>query len=277
MRTGCRACIRTTGFGRNAPCMRALSGGGAVYENEYRIIRPIDGEVRWILALGDILRDEAGRAVRLVGTHVDITEARQAETSLREMEAMLGEFAEASSEVLWIRDARTLRWEFLSSAFEAVFGLARKAALTGDTLENWADLILPEDRAETLEKLERVRAGERIILNYRIRRATDKEVRWLRETAFPICDSEGRIVRIGGVGRDTTESFLEMQRLSESEDPPARRRRGRAPGSVGLGRPYGRGVVVRRALPDGRLRHRFDLPELRGLGGAGPSGRSGRG
>jgi PAS domain S-box-containing protein len=196
----------------------ALSGNGAVYENEYRIIRPIDGEVRWILALGDILRDETGRAVRLVGTHVDITEARRAETSLREMEAMLGQFAEASSEVLWIRDARTLRWEFLSSAFEAVFGLARKAALTGDTLENWADLILPEDRVETLAKLERVRAGERIIINYRIRRATDEEVRWLRETAFPIRDSEGRIVRIGGVGRDTTETFLGMQRLSESED-----------------------------------------------------------
>ena len=197
---------------------QALSGSGDVYESEYRIIRPSDGDVRWILARANVLRDETGRALRVVGTHVDITEARRTETSLREMEAMLAQFAEASSEVLSIRDAKTLRWVFISSAFEEVFGLTRKAALAGDTLANWTGLILPEDRADTLERLERVRGGERMIFNYRIRRPTDQEVRWLRETAFPIRDSAGRIVRIGGVGRDTTEIVLGLQQLSESED-----------------------------------------------------------
>lgn len=49
------------------------------YEAEYRIIRPSDGEVRWILAKAEIQRDELGRPLKLVGAHIDITARRQAE------------------------------------------------------------------------------------------------------------------------------------------------------------------------------------------------------
>lgn len=57
----------------------AVSGRAVDYEAEYRIIRPSDGEVRWILAKAEIERDEHGRAVRLVGAHIDITARRLAE------------------------------------------------------------------------------------------------------------------------------------------------------------------------------------------------------
>jgi PAS domain S-box-containing protein len=49
------------------------------YEVEYRIIRPSDGEVRWILAKAEIERDVDGRPLRLVGAHIDITARRSAE------------------------------------------------------------------------------------------------------------------------------------------------------------------------------------------------------
>ncbi|MGO4669596.1 PAS domain-containing protein [Bosea sp. 2YAB26] len=49
------------------------------YEVEYRIIRPSDGQTRWILAKAEITRDEHGGAVRLVGAHIDITARRRAE------------------------------------------------------------------------------------------------------------------------------------------------------------------------------------------------------
>lgn len=56
----------------------ALAGSDPVYENEYRIIRPSDGEVRWIQARADIERDAGGTALRLVGAHLDITEQKEA-------------------------------------------------------------------------------------------------------------------------------------------------------------------------------------------------------
>lgn len=60
-----------------------VKGRSLDYEAEYRIIRPSDGELRWIFAKAEIERDADGRAVRLVGAHIDITERRVAEEQTR--------------------------------------------------------------------------------------------------------------------------------------------------------------------------------------------------
>ena len=44
------------------------------YTVQYRIIRPSDGETRWISVKSTIERDANGRALRLVGAHTDVTE-----------------------------------------------------------------------------------------------------------------------------------------------------------------------------------------------------------
>lgn len=56
-----------------------VSGRERDYEVEYRIIRPSDGDVRWILAKAEIERDGEGNALRLVGAHIDITARRSAD------------------------------------------------------------------------------------------------------------------------------------------------------------------------------------------------------
>src|SRR6516162_10178768 len=94
--------------------------------------------------------------------------AEGASDLLRESEARFREFAEASSDVLWIRNAETLQWEYLSPAFGAVYGLSREAALVGDHVLQWANLILPEDRKQALDFMSRARAGERVSFEYRI-------------------------------------------------------------------------------------------------------------
>jgi PAS domain S-box-containing protein len=56
---------------------------------EYRIVRPNDGEIRWIRARGFQVRDAAGTLIRLTGIITDITEPRRAadalQTSLEEI------------------------------------------------------------------------------------------------------------------------------------------------------------------------------------------------
>jgi PAS domain S-box-containing protein len=58
----------------DAAVNRALQGGGG-FEVEYRIVRP-DGRIRWALSRGQVLTDDAGDAVRVVGTTLDTTESR---------------------------------------------------------------------------------------------------------------------------------------------------------------------------------------------------------
>ncbi len=73
----------------NRVLMKAIAGNSLIYENEYRIVRPIDGEVRWIYARSDIERDETGRALRLVGAHIDITDRKRGEDERKQVEDAL--------------------------------------------------------------------------------------------------------------------------------------------------------------------------------------------
>jgi len=61
----------------------AVSGQAQDYTSEYRIIRPSDGEERWIFAKGEIERGPDGRARRLIGAHIDITDRKIAEDHQR--------------------------------------------------------------------------------------------------------------------------------------------------------------------------------------------------
>ena len=51
-------------------------------EGQYRIARP-DGSEIWLEQIARIMRDQDGRAIRLVGTDQDITERKRTEQDLR--------------------------------------------------------------------------------------------------------------------------------------------------------------------------------------------------
>lgn len=135
-----------------------------------------------------------------------------AQARLRESEDRLRQFGEASSDVLWIRDAETLQWIYLTPVFETIYGLDRETALRDDNMTGWLELIVSEDRRIASDSIKRVQAGERISFEYRIRRPNDGQVRWLRNTDFPMRDAAGRVCWVGGIGRDITGEKSSTQR-----------------------------------------------------------------
>ncbi|MGE0740359.1 MAG: PAS domain S-box protein [Hyphomonadaceae bacterium] len=54
------------------------------FEREYRIVRPDNGETRWILNRGRVEGDAEGRPVRLLSAQTDITRHKQTEEALRD-------------------------------------------------------------------------------------------------------------------------------------------------------------------------------------------------
>lgn len=56
--------------------------GGATFDLEYRIIRPVDGEERWVHGLGSVEYDADGRPLALFGIIQDVTERRLAENAV---------------------------------------------------------------------------------------------------------------------------------------------------------------------------------------------------
>jgi PAS domain S-box-containing protein len=63
---------------------------GQPAEAEWRVVWP-DGSVHWIAGRGQVLMDESGEPSRMIGVNIDITESKQAEQALHEMNRALEE------------------------------------------------------------------------------------------------------------------------------------------------------------------------------------------
>ena len=67
------------------------------YRCEYRTGGAGGAQTRWIVTRGRVIRDDAGRPLRLIGTTLDITERRQVEARLRLLDA-IGEATRVATE-----------------------------------------------------------------------------------------------------------------------------------------------------------------------------------
>jgi two-component sensor histidine kinase len=115
------------------------------YQAEYRILRPSDGELRWISALAQIERDAAGQAIRLVGAHLDVTERKEAEARQALLMQELAHRVKNSLAMVQAIASQTLRNASSLEVARETFG-ARLAALSRahDLLVggNWANASL---------------------------------------------------------------------------------------------------------------------------------------
>ncbi|MBB3559925.1 PAS domain S-box-containing protein [Rhizobium sp. BK512] len=145
---------------------------------------------------------------RLVSVFYDITERKRAEIALRESENRFQQFANASSSGLWIRDAETLRMEFVSPSIATIYG-TEPDALLGD-IKYWAAMVLPEDRETAGHHIAQACRGDPAIHEFRIRR-DDGSFRWIRDTDFPLFDENGNVQRVGGIAEDVTETKMAVE------------------------------------------------------------------
>lgn len=145
----------------------------------------------------------------------DVTERKAAEEALRESEERFAQFATSTTDVLWIRDADTMALEYISPAFESVFGVTTDAVNGG--IEPGAALVDPADRERVMEHLDAARRGEPQDYEFRIAHGSDGAARWIRDYCFPLIGETGRVRRIGGIARDVTKLKLAEEALRESE------------------------------------------------------------
>ncbi|WP_162820493.1 PAS domain-containing protein [Microvirga calopogonii] len=134
-------------------------------------------------------------------TWTSVLRAR-AETALRDSEERFRQFAKHSSTVLWILNLETRRLEYLSPAYETIWGEPVEAALSD--LDHWIGTLHPEDREQAGTAVERASRGEEGTHEYHITRP-DGGVRWIRDTFFPIRDEQGRVRWAGGIAQDLTQ------------------------------------------------------------------------
>jgi hypothetical protein len=198
--------------------IRAVRGDAREYRAEYRIIRPSDGQVRWIQVRSEIERDAEGHPLRLVGAHIDITERKRAELALQQLnETLEQQVAERTRERdrLWrvsedfigVADFSD-HWTNVNPAATAILGWSRDELLAMPISKLWH----PEDIGPTLSHRGQLIEGGRTVRFQNRYRHKDRTYRWL---SWSSTAEDGFIY---AVGRDVTAERNAAETLRRTED-----------------------------------------------------------
>jgi PAS domain S-box-containing protein len=180
---------------------KALADGSSL-QSEYRLLAP-DGETRWVVASGRARLDAEGKAVRLPGVVVDVTEQRRISEALAESELRFRTLADTMPQMVWstlpdgFHDYYNARWyEFTGVPVGSTDG------------EGWNNMFHPDDQ-ERARKVwhHSLATGEPYNIEYRLRHHSGK-YRWTLGLALPIRDAAGQIVRWFGTCTDIHETKL---------------------------------------------------------------------
>jgi PAS domain S-box-containing protein len=194
--------------------LATVNGADLRYSSEYRIVRPSDGQVRWIAAEAEIERDENGQPLRLVGAHMDITERTLAKELLRESEERFRLIANSAPVPMWVSKLDGTRG-FANQSYLDFLGLEYQKAIVFD----WRKILHPDDQSRVVrESIAGEASLKPFVLEARYRR-TDGAWRWMRSESQPRWDPEGKHIGFIGIAHDVTaakEAEGELRRLNET-------------------------------------------------------------
>lgn len=173
-----------------------------------------DGEMIWIQGAAYPVRDGNGTVREVVAVLEDVTARRRAEEALRESENTSRVLMQSLPTLVWTAEPSgnvtfvNQSWlEYTGQSFEQTLGLG------------WLDVLHPEDREQTLSSWRKaLQSGEPYETRQRIRRYSDGQLRWHLVRAFPLRDTEGRILRWLGSSTDTHDEIDAAERLAFALD-----------------------------------------------------------
>ncbi|PQO37735.1 PAS domain S-box protein [Bremerella cremea] len=198
-----------------AKIAKALENDNSL-EMSCRVINA-EGETRWLIARGQVERDENGKAVRLPGVVVDITGERRAEQQLRVSESKWRLALEAAGMGAWNVDKRT---NTLTS--DSRFNMIYTGSPKQINLEQAYEAIHPDDRDRVRSLVARAvdrENPETYAAEYRVVHP-DGSIHWVYakgRATFEHYGSERSLISFDGTVIDITDRVQIQEKLRESE------------------------------------------------------------
>jgi PAS domain S-box-containing protein len=187
---------------------------GEPFTLEYRMVRD-DGQVIWVRDSATTVRDDEGQPEYVLGSFFDITQRKEAELRLEELERRYRNLVEQLPAVTYMDTAdEEMSSIYVSPQVEQVLGLSADAFLSDHA---WAAHVHPDDREQAVRGMrEAMRQGDPFTLEYRMIRP-DGSIVWIRDQGTIVKDEDGRPMYVQGLYADISEQKrLESELRSEA-------------------------------------------------------------
>jgi len=200
--------------------VKACIEKGKEYNIEHRIIHA-DGSIRWVMTTADVIRDENGKPIRLVGISQNVTDRKQAEETLAYSESIYRKAIENAHGVPYELRYSDGKYLFMGSGIEELFGIPAEEMNLENTLEILKDITVISPAGykdfEEVYRLFRESKTGHIQLDARI--TTNGQTKWISISNLPVKDSDtGEVSGSIGIIQDITERKGTEEKLKKVRD-----------------------------------------------------------
>jgi PAS domain S-box-containing protein len=172
----------------------------------------VKGTPKWWDVIVMPINGASGKPERLLAVSRDISDARCKRNELRETNHFLDSLFEALPLMVYVKDARTLRYIRINRECERITGFKRRA-----TIELTARDILPPAEAAAIEitDLETLTSGRLTEIQEEVVSTADRGPRSRHTMKMPIFDDSGAAQYLLGISEDVTERKLAEKAIQE--------------------------------------------------------------
>ena len=184
------------------------------YRIEFKIIRPADNQVLWMLAQGEIVFDDKENVIKIPGILQDISEQKRTADILSETVELYQSFISATPDAIVVTDSAG-NITYLSPKAAELFGYDSAKEIIGQNCLNW---VAFQDKAKAANDLKRAIRGEITTSNEYIFHKKDGSLFYGEINVSIQYNVKGEGKGFVSIIRDTTERKKSQEQLIISEE-----------------------------------------------------------
>ncbi len=177
-------------------------------------LRRKDGKEIAVILEGRVQRDSKGNFLRTHCILTDITDQKLIEENLRHSEVFINSVLENLPSMIFVKDAKSLRFLRFNMAGEELLGYRRDELLGKNDYD-----IFPKEEADffTAKDREVLRSGSLLDIPEEPIQTKDNGLRFLHTKKIPICGTDGTPQYLLGISEDITDRKQAEEALQQNE------------------------------------------------------------